>query len=372
MRRSFDSLKEGAKNVGLLFHLCVSVPTIISLFYFCFIASDVYVSQSRFVVRSPNKPEATGFGVLLKTVGFSNAGDEIFAANDYLQSRNALSDLNAKGAVTRSYGDKAVSLFDRFDPTGFNGSFEALYRYFRHKVSVQYDSSTSITTMEVRAYNAKDTKRFNEALLQQAEALVNRLNTRARKDLMGTARDQVEQARAQALRASQALAAYRDRSGIINPEKQAEVQVQMVSKLQDEMIASRIQLDQLRLLASQSSEIPALEARIAGLQTSIDTELRRAAGGKDSLSKAAIEYQRFVFDDQFAQKKLTAALTSFEEARLDALHKQAYVERIVQPSLPDEAQEPYRLRGVLATIVMGFVAWGILSMLLASLRDHME
>lgn len=372
MHVKLEPLLEKAKKLGALFHLCVTLPTLLAIIYFGLLASDIYVSESRFVVRSPNKPETSGFGVLLKTVGFSSSGDEIFAADDYLASRDALRELNRQGDVARSYGATSVSVFDRFNPSGLGGSFEELYRYFSKKAMLRYESSTSITTLTVSAYNPQDAHRFNEALLRQAEALVNRLNDRARDDLLAVAEKEVDRSREQARQSAEALAAYRDRSEIIDPDKQAAVQLQMVSKLQDELIAARIQLDQIRALARDSSEISPLAARIAGLQSAIDAETHKAAGGKQSLSSAEVEYQRRQFDDQFAQKQLSAALTSLEEAHLDAQHKQAYVERIVEPSLPDDALEPHRLRGILATLAMGLIVWGILSMLLASLRDHVE
>ena len=40
------------------------------------------------------------------------------------------------------------------------------------------------------------------------------------------------------------------------------------------------------------------------------------------------------------------------------------------PGLPDEAREPRRLRGVFATLLLGLVAWVILTMLLAGVREH--
>ena len=39
-------------------------------------------------------------------------------------------------------------------------------------------------------------------------------------------------------------------------------------------------------------------------------------------------------------------------------------------SLPDEATRPKRLRGIFTTFILGLVAWGILSMLLAGVREH--
>lgn len=368
----FKNMARRALKVVSLFHLCVTLPTILSAAYFGLLASDIYISESKFIVRSPSKPETTGFGVLLKTVGYSNSGDEIFAANEYLASRDALRELNQKNAVQRAYGSNFVSIFDRFDPLGLDSSFEALYRYFKHKIALQYESATSITTLTVRAYDPESARAFNQRLLEQAEGLVNRLNERAQSDLVNSAQAEVDLARKQVAASAQALAAYRNRAAILDPEKQAGLQLQMVSKLQDELIATRIQRDQIRAVAPRSSELKTLEARISGLKQSIDKEIGRVAGGSNSLSSAAIEYERRQLESKFADKQLTASLTALEEARLEANRTQVYVERVVEPNLPDSALEPYRIRGILATFVMGLIAWGILSMLLASLRDHVE
>jgi capsule polysaccharide export protein KpsE/RkpR len=40
--------------------------------------------------------------------------------------------------------------------------------------------------------------------------------------------------------------------------------------------------------------------------------------------------------------------------------------------MPDEPEEPRRLRGIFATFVLGLVAWGVLSMLLAGIREHQD
>jgi capsular polysaccharide transport system permease protein len=161
-----------------LFLLAVVLPTAIAIIYFGFLASDVYVSESQFVVRSPDKPATTGLGILLKSTGFSNSGDEIYAAQDYVQSRDALRALNDNRAVARAYGSNAVSIFDRFNPLGLSGSFEDLYRFYRGKVSVEYETTSSIATLSVRAYTPEDAYRFNRQLLELAEGLINRLNTR--------------------------------------------------------------------------------------------------------------------------------------------------------------------------------------------------
>ena len=353
-----------------MFLFTVVLPTLVAAIYFGLLASDVYVSQSQFVVRSPDKPAATGLGVLLKSVGFSNAGDEIFVAQEYVKSRDALRSLERDGAVRHAYGNPSISALDRFNGFGWNGSFEDLYDYYRSKVRVEHDPTSSITTLSVKAFRPDDARRINRELLELSEALVNRLNTRGEYDVLGYAQREAREAEQQARRASQALAAFRQRSGVVDPERQAGVQLQLVSKLQDEIIGARLQLQQLQVVAPENPQIPLLQARIEGLSRQIDVETGRAAGSQRSLSTAAVQYQRLVLDRDYADKRLGAAMASLQEARNESRRKQAYVEHIVEPSLPDEAQEPRRLRGIFATLVLGLVAYGILTMLLAGIREH--
>jgi capsular polysaccharide transport system permease protein len=366
----FNTATLKSRGKDRLFIITVLVPVIISILYFGVFASDVYVSESRFVVRSPEKPAASGLGTILKSAGFANAGDEVYAAQSYASSRDALRAINAKGAFETAYSRPNIFLFDRFNPFGGAGSFEDLYKYFQGKLKLQNDSTTSITTLTVRAYSAEDARRFNEQLLRLSESTVNRLNERGRSDLVRYAVQEVDAAKARSQSASLALAAYRNQSGVVDPEKQAEVQMQMVSKLQDMMIAAKSELAQLQRFTPLNPRIPVVRSQLATVQQEIDQELGKVAGNRRSLAAGAVRYQRLQLETQFADKQLSAALASLETARNESRRQQAYVERIVQPNLPDAPVEPRRLRAILATLALGLIAYGILRMLLAGVREH--
>jgi capsular polysaccharide transport system permease protein len=368
LRRSRDKVL----GFGWLFIGTVLIPTSIAIIYFGFLASDVYISESRFVVRSPDKPSTSGLGILLKSAGFSSAGEEIFAAQDYVLSRDALGAVNKDGAFARAYGVPAISTFDRFNSLGSGDTFEDLYKYYQKKVKVDHETTSSITTLTVRAYSPKDAQRFNEQLLEMAEATVNRLNQRGRQDLIRFATAEVNDAKEKARGAALALSAYRNREGVVDPEKQATVQLQMISKLQDELIANKTQLLQLRAFTPDNPQIEVLDAKVKGLSREIDEQLGKVAGDRKSLAVTAAQYQRLVLESQFADKQLAGAMASLQDALNEARRKQAYVERIVQPNLPDDPLEPRRLRGIVATFILGLVAWGILSMLLAGIREHQD
>lgn len=350
----------------------IVIPAIISGIYFGLLASDVYVSESRFVVRSPEKPTASPLGLALAGAGFTTGGQEAFSTKSYLESRAALSAINTKGTFKAAYTRPSISVFDRFAPFGKSGSFEQLYKYYSNKIKVDYDATTSISTLTVRAYTPEDAASINENLLQVAEGTIDRLNQRGRNDMIRFASAEVKEAEDRVRRSSVALAAFRNKEGVVDPEMQATAQLGMISKLQDEQILSRAQLNQLMEFAPANPQIPVLQNRLQTLRDAIREQMLSLTGNDRSLAATAVQYEKLVLEKEFADKQLTGALASLQEARNDSLRQQIYVERIAQPNHPDTPLEPRRLRGFLATLALGLVAWGIASMLAAGVREHAQ
>jgi capsular polysaccharide transport system permease protein len=202
--------------------------------------------------------------------------------------------------------------------------------------------------------------------------MVNRLNERGRQDLIRYAENQVAIAKAQASAAGIALAAYRSQNGVVDPEKQAEAQLQMVSKLQDSIIAARTELAQLERYTPENPRVPVVKSQLGTLQQQINSEMGKVTGARHSLAQSAVRYERLDLESDLANKQLASALASLEQARSEAGRKQAYVERIVEPNLPDSPIEPRRARGILATLALSLVAYGILRMLLAGVKEHAQ
>ena len=366
------SLVSRLMGINRLFLLTVALPTTLAFVYFGLIASDVYISESRFVVRSPDRQAATGLGALLKGAGFSRSQDDSYTVHDYVLSRDALKEINDSLEVSKAFASSEVDIFSRFGGLDFDTSFEALHRYYQKKVDMQQDSASSISTLTVRAFSAQESQSINQKLLELSEGLVNRLNERGRQDLIRSAASEVADAETKSKAAALALSAYRNAKGVVDPERQATVQLQQVAKLQDELIATKTHLAQLRAFTPQNPQIQSLRLRAQTLQAEMDSETTKVAGGERSLSGKAADFQRLALEREFADKQLGSALVSLEQARNEAQRKQVYLERIAQPSLPDVAMEPRRLRSILATFVLGLVAWGILTMLLAGVREHQD
>lgn len=360
-------------RVNPLFLMTVVLPTVLAVIYFGGIASDTYISESRFVVRSPERQGTSPLGMMFKSVGFSRSQDDSYTVQDFILSRDALKALDEERHLKTAFSDRSIDVFSRFPGLDWDDSFENFHRYYQKMVGVQIDSVSSIATLSTRAFTAEDAYSMNQRLVEMSEALVNQLNERGRQDLIGFAAEEVADAEKKAKEAALALARYRNEKGVIDPEKQSAIPLQQIANLQEELIATKVQIIQLKKLAKDNSQLPVWRQRARLLEQEIQSEMLRVAGGRDhSLASKAAEYQRLALEKEFADKMLASAMSTLEQARNEAQRQQLYLERIAQPSTPDKAMEPRRLRAVVAVFLLGLVAWGILTMLIAGIKEHQD
>jgi capsular polysaccharide transport system permease protein len=374
--RSPIRLLSGAWTFLIRHGLCivtVIVPTLLSVIYFGFIASKIYISESSFVLRSPQQQTSGGLGSLLQSTGlagFSQAEDDAYTVKEFIRSRDALKELNEQLDLRSAWSDEKIDFLHRFGLFWFTRNFEHLYLYYQNRVNVDLDSHSDITDLKVNVFSADQAVQINELLLQAAERLVNKLNDRARQDLIGYATDEVNHAKGEVKDATIALSNYRNQQAVVDPEKQASFHFELITKLQDELIATKTELANLRAFAPDSPNPPTLELRAKTLQTAMDTELAKVAGNEDSLSSKDAQYQQLVLERGFAEQQLASAMASLETARNEAQRQQVYLEVVSKPARPDVAMEPKRIQGVFVTLLVGLIVWGIATMLIAGIREH--
>lgn len=361
------------KRIKPMFWVVVILPTLISTIYFGLIASDIYVSESQFVVRSPkSSASVTGLGAILQSAGFARSSDDTYTVHAYMRSRDAMNGLNQNQSLAQHYGDKSIDMVSRYNVFGFSDTAEELYEYFQQKLTIDLDTASSISTLRIKAYTPEQAKQYNEQLLQMGEDLINQLNARGRQDIIGYAQGELQKAEQKTAETAKALNDYRIKNSIFDVKEQAQMQGQLVSKLQDELIAVKTQLSQVEAVTPDNPQIPALKAREASVRKEINNEMAKILGGGSSIANKTADYERLTLEHKLAQQQLTSAMTSLDNANTEAQKKQLYLERIVQPNTPDMASEPKRLRGIFATIILSLMLYGILAMLIASIKEHQD
>lgn len=357
-------------KIDFLFIVCVLIPTVCAFVYYGFLASNVYSSESSFIIRSPERQAVSGISLLLKGAGFSRAQDDSYTVDAYINSRDALKKLKTNLPIQEQYSDPKIDFISRFGGLLEDVSFESFYKYYRNKVIVKTDSGTSISTLTVKAFHPTAAYEINENLLKMSEQIINNINNNARRDLITFAENEVKKAENRANETSRALVQYRNAKNVFDPEGQSSQVLEQITKLQDQLVQTKMQLAQVQSLAPDNAQINPLKVQIRILEQEISQQKASVTGNNQSLSSKSASFQRLSLEKDLADKQLAAAMGSLEQARNDAIRKQLYLERISQPSIPDAAAEPKRLKNFFSILALGLITWGILRMLVAGAREH--
>src|SRR5262249_46409348 len=79
----FGALSQFLKSMNIWFWAIVGLPTLAAGVYYFAIASDLYLSETKFIVRGPSKPSASAIGALLGSGVGSAASEDTFAVHEF-------------------------------------------------------------------------------------------------------------------------------------------------------------------------------------------------------------------------------------------------------------------------------------------------
>ena len=365
-----SSVRQFARR-HVAFSLLVLLPTLLAGIYFGFVAADRYVSEARFVIRMPNRAGgASALASFMQTSGMTRATDDTYAVNEYLLSRDALSHLVDHGQLREILDRPEGDFIWKFPNFYTSLSNEGLFKHYLRLVSVKYDETGGISTLRVEAFRPEDARKIAEALLVDAERLVNRLNDRAREDSIKAATVEIELSEKRALEVQDKLTAFRNREAMIDPARVSMGIIESIGRLSLESSRASAQLAELKRTSPRSPQISSLKDRIFALEEQITKERRRLAGTDGALAPRLAEYERLMLEREFATRTFLSALASLELARHEARRQQIYLERVAEPRATDYAVYPWRWLSVLFVLVISMMVYRVMKTLSASALMH--
>ena len=341
----------------ITFLAIVVLPTLLASGYFMLIASDRYVSEARFAVRSGDR---SALDVLAggTDLGRLAQAQDTLVVTEYIKSRALVEEIQKSVDLRQLFRRADADFLSRVSDSA---SIEDLVSYWRWRVSTAVEMPSGIITLHVVAFSPEDAQMLAEAVVARSELLVNQMSERAH-------RDELRQAEAEFARAEQKLkevyAAMRDlrnREGVIDPTMTAEALTELLTELRK----ARLQLegDLIVARASMSEDSPVirqLKAKIAAIDEQIEkitAQLTAAGEDAEALSDTIGAFEEMELRRQVAQDQYAAAALALENARITAERQRIYLSTFVQPDLAEEAQYPLRLWYSLATALVFLLVW---------------
>ncbi len=119
---------------------------------------SLYPNRAFWCVVRSSQCRAGSSAQLLQGSGITHSQDDTYSVHDYILSRDALRELDAKLGVRKVFTSKRVDPINRFPGLSWDDSFEKFYRYYGKHVGIEYDPVSSISTLTVRAFTAQDAR----------------------------------------------------------------------------------------------------------------------------------------------------------------------------------------------------------------------
>ena len=132
--------------------LVVGIPTLLATIYFGLLASDIYVSEARFAVRSSSVSGGeTGLLAALATPLGGSSSQETLIMTDYVHSRDMLEAVQERLDVRKHYSSRTIDWLARLDTAA---SEEETLEYFIEQIEMVREPESDVITLKVRAFRA--------------------------------------------------------------------------------------------------------------------------------------------------------------------------------------------------------------------------
>jgi len=357
----------------LSFVIVVILPTVLAGVYYLLIATDQYVAEFRFGLRSAAPlPVESGMLLPISSAPLQTALDS-YAVAQYIESRAIVDDLDRTLDLRRMFSTTAADWPARLH---LPVTIEDLVTYWQRQVDAFFDPTNGTIVVRTRAFTPTDALRLAQTVLASSERLVNGLSARARRDALRNSEADVATAERRLDRALAQLRDFRDKQGLIDPHKAADANAALVGRLHQELVSASTNFATLKqFLTPDAPALKLLQARIDSLETqqkAVESEATETARTRDeALSRVMGSYEELESERHFADNAYQHALEALDRARINADRQQIYVADFVPPSLPEKALYPRRWRSLGIVLLAAFVVWAIGGLTIRSLRDHL-
>ncbi len=299
---------------------------------------------------------------------------------DFIRSERMVQAIDEAFGIDSVFAPRGI---DYFYGVGGGLPIEDKLSYWRRMVSVNFDHTSGIMVLEVKAFRPEDSQRIASFIIAQSERLVNDLSLSARNEVLKVAQNEVRTAEERLSNARIALRVYRDSSQEADPVEGAKLATQLVAGLEQQLVQFKTELSTaLRQMGEDTPRVRVMRSQITSLEKQIAQEKQRFGSGavgkqgrnavedQQGVAGRILQYETLETNREFAERSYTSALGSLEKARIEASAKQRYLAVFINPTLSELAQYPSRVWNSILVLLGTLMIWGVAVMGYYNIRDR--
>jgi capsular polysaccharide transport system permease protein len=346
------------------------LPNVVSVFYYGYLASDQFQSETRFVVRSSTP--ALGKDQLAKVSGIPSAKilQDTQIVTNFINSNEILNSIADKISLTKIFGGNKIDAWARLDD---DSSSEKRLSYWKKMVSTSINAGSGIVTVRVRAFSPADAQNVLQLIVAASEEVVNDINNRIWKDVISSARNNLENATDQLQKARVQLQAGRNQSGILSVTETSAALSDLIGSVQRDQIALKQKYNsQLVSVSADAPQMKVMQRQIESMDQQIKELSARIAGQDKSvknLADVSVDMSQWQVEEELAERQFAASVKTLEQVQFVSKQQLIYLDAFLSPTLPDSGEYPRRAFWVSCIFGVTMALWGLLVGSLFTLRN---
>ena len=365
------------RHRGLLLSMAfvIALPVLTVAVYMTFFARPQFASEVGFTIRQEETGSASdlmgGLSGLLGSPVLSNA-DLLF---EYVQSQELVQQISQEFDLLDHYSstwpwDPVFSIWP-------SASIENLHWFWNRMSRITYSKSSGLMLLQIRARDPQSAQQLAQLVVSQSERMINSLNETARRDTMRNAELDMQAALDRLRSAREALARFRARTQILDPQADIQGRMGVLNVLQQQLAEALVEYDLLLTQGENTNDprLGQLDRRVDVIRNRIEEERRiftqqNVTVDETDYPSLLAQYESLLVDQAFAEATYKAALTAADAARSNADRQSLYLANFIKPGLAQSAQYPQSLLIIFLTAVFATLAWSVMALIYYSLRDR--
>ncbi len=352
----------------------VGLPVLMTALYLTLFAKDQYASKVGVTIRqeeTSNASELMGGLSSILGAGAQGHADLLF---EFVQSQELVEQIAEEFDLVAYYsanwpGDPLFALWP-------SATIEDVVWFWGRMVRVTFDRASGMLLLQVRAHDPETAQLLAQMIVRKSEEMINRLNATARMDAMRNAEADLDAALERLRAAREALAEFRARTQIVDPQADVQARMGVMSNFQQQLAEALVEFD----LLSQTAD--ANDPRMRQLNRRIEAIRNRIRDERQNFTQLDVtiddtDYPRLIaqfeslqVDQAFAEATYQAALTAMDAARSNASRQNLYLANFIQPTRAQRAQYPQTTLMIGLSFFFAMMAWSVMALVFYSLRDR--
>ena len=352
--------RKGRFGLFLSFVFFVLLPMVIASVYYFSFAVSVFESSASVAVRKEGSLSSDQVGVAVGASSALSIFSDSFIVADYVQSREVLEGVMSKVDV------HSIFLKGKLDPRYHlspDARIEELSSFWRKMVDAEFDASTGIIRIKIRAFTPEDTVEIAKVVVQLMEGLVARLSEKAQQEAVRFAEMSVKEALEELQLRRSEMQKFRIENQIVDPKSEVENLNTLINTLSQELVEYKTERAiKLTLTPENSPIIKQLDIQIA----TTAEEIARIKQGlnvygpkKIKLPELLRSYEILQTDMMIASEKYTKALERLGSSNAVAALRQAHLFVFVEFSKPQSPSYPSQPLAIIQVLLICLGVWGI-------------